>query len=313
MRFRWSYLGRYRVPLRPVQYWYQCLARNPRGKKHGDWLEMSAMSTRGEEHSTCVTDLPHSNEKTQHRRGVWAVSGRPQSQSKSGLLSSVINISGELWVRKMRSKATHQKVHRNVKRNQGIRTKDSRGDTYTQSWRQVPGLTEVRPYQALDDLQQFLHDHSDALVTQESADGLKMRGPHKVPVGAVDVAVGNVERLENRGCSKVSSWELNRCGMSAGGRCFADTNLTSSTLSHGEPCEWVCKILAMERDMINNHRMEYRSLDGEELPGQRGERTSGQISFLQGLPPRMTDCLHANQDFYKLSHGVRVRQITSFL
>lgn len=149
-----------------------------------------------------------------------------------------------------------------LKRNQGIRTKDSRGDTYTQSWRQVPVLTEVHPYQALDDLQQFLHDHSDALVTQESADGLKMRGPHKVPVGAVDVAIGNVERLENRGCSKVSSWELNRCSMSAGGRCFADTNLMSSTLSHGELCEWVYKILAMERDMINNHRMEYRSLDG---------------------------------------------------
>lgn len=51
----------------------------------------------------------------------------------------------------------------------------------------------------------------------------------------------------------------------------------------------------------------------QELPGQRGERTFRQISFLQGLLPPMTDCLHANQDFYKLSHGVRVRQMTSFL
>ena len=49
--------------------------------------------------------------------------------------------------------------------------------------------------QALDDFQQFLHDHSDALVAQQSADGLEVRGPHKVPVGAIDVAVGNVERL----------------------------------------------------------------------------------------------------------------------
>lgn len=54
------------------------------------------------------------------------------------------------------------------------------------------------PYQALDDLQEFLHDHCDALVTQESADGLEVRGAHKVPVRAVDVAVGNVERLEDR-------------------------------------------------------------------------------------------------------------------
>lgn len=54
------------------------------------------------------------------------------------------------------------------------------------------------PYQALDDLQELLHDHSDALVTQESANGLEMRGPHEIPVGAVDVAVGDVERLEER-------------------------------------------------------------------------------------------------------------------
>lgn len=67
----------------------------------------------------------------------------------------------------------------------------------------IPGLTEAPSYQALDDLQQFFHDHSDALVTQEPADGLEMRRPHEVSVGAVDVAVGNVERLENRDCGKV--------------------------------------------------------------------------------------------------------------
>lgn len=65
-------------------------------------------------------------------------------------------------------------------------------------------LSEVLPYQALDDLQQFLHDHSDALVTQESADGLEVRGPHEVPVGAVDVTVGDVERLESRRRGTVS-------------------------------------------------------------------------------------------------------------
>lgn len=60
----------------------------------------------------------------------------------------------------------------------------------------------ARPYQTLDDLQQLLHDHGDALVAQESADGLEVRGPHEVPVGAVDVAVGDVERLEKRGCAR---------------------------------------------------------------------------------------------------------------
>lgn len=54
------------------------------------------------------------------------------------------------------------------------------------------------PYQALDDLEQLLHDHSDALVPQESADGLEMWGAHKIPVGAIDVAVGNVEGLEDK-------------------------------------------------------------------------------------------------------------------
>lgn len=33
---------------------------------------------------------------------------------------------------------------------------------------------------------------------KESADGLEVRGPHEVPVRAVDVAVGDVERLKER-------------------------------------------------------------------------------------------------------------------
>lgn len=68
----------------------------------------------------------------------------------------------------------------------------------SQSYAQLLNIhdsTQVSPYQALDDLQQFLHDHGDALVAQQSADGLEVRGSHKVPVGAVDVAVGNVEGL----------------------------------------------------------------------------------------------------------------------
>lgn len=51
-------------------------------------------------------------------------------------------------------------------------------------------------YQALDNFQEFLHDHSNALVAQQSADGLEVRGAHEVPVRAIDVAVGNVEGLE---------------------------------------------------------------------------------------------------------------------
>lgn len=55
---------------------------------------------------------------------------------------------------------------------------------------------QAQNYQALDNLQQLLHDHSNALVAQEPTDGLEMRRPHEVAVGAVDVAVGDVERLQ---------------------------------------------------------------------------------------------------------------------
>lgn len=53
-------------------------------------------------------------------------------------------------------------------------------------------------YQAFDNLEQLLHHHSDALVTEEAADGLEMRRPHKVSVGAVYVGVGNVQRLRRK-------------------------------------------------------------------------------------------------------------------
>lgn len=106
---------------------------------------------------------------------------------------------------------------------QEIRTKDSQGDIMWQSWHisdlvfgseepilctaTVPGNTQnstlsnpqppsYQAYQALDNFQEFLHDHSNALVAQQSADGLEVRGAHEVPVRAIDVAVGNVERLE---------------------------------------------------------------------------------------------------------------------
>lgn len=56
---------------------------------------------------------------------------------------------------------------------------------------------QAQNYQALDDLQQLFHDHGNALVAQEPTDGLEMRRPHEIAVGAVDVAVGDVEGLGN--------------------------------------------------------------------------------------------------------------------
>lgn len=57
-----------------------------------------------------------------------------------------------------------------------------------------PGNT----HQALDDLQQLLHDHGDALVAKEPADDLKVWRSHEVPVAAVNAGVGQVQSLENR-------------------------------------------------------------------------------------------------------------------
>lgn len=135
-------------------------------------------------------------------------------------------------------------------KHQEIRTKDSQGDIKWQSWHTsdlvlsseepilctatVPGNTHSstmcpphpHPYQALDDFQELLHDHSNALVAQQSADGLEVRGAHEVPVRAVDVAVGNVERLE-------TEIEENECGTPKRklGGVLAGTLLTEETES----------------------------------------------------------------------------------
>lgn len=53
-------------------------------------------------------------------------------------------------------------------------------------------------YQALDNLEQLLHHHSNALVTKETADGLEVGRADKVSIGAVYVGVGNVERLRRK-------------------------------------------------------------------------------------------------------------------
>lgn len=54
-------------------------------------------------------------------------------------------------------------------------------------------------YQALDDLQQLLHDNRDALVAEQPADDLEVRGPHEVAVAAVNAGVGQVQSLRTQG------------------------------------------------------------------------------------------------------------------
>lgn len=51
-------------------------------------------------------------------------------------------------------------------------------------------------HQAFDNLQQLLHYHSDALVAQQSAHDLDVRGTQKIPVGAKDAAVCQVQGLQ---------------------------------------------------------------------------------------------------------------------
>lgn len=58
------------------------------------------------------------------------------------------------------------------------------------------GATNEDGYQALDNLQQFLHHNGDALVAEQTADGLEVRRADEVPVGAVYVGVGDVEGLQ---------------------------------------------------------------------------------------------------------------------
>lgn len=50
-------------------------------------------------------------------------------------------------------------------------------------------------HQALDDLEQLLHDHRDALVAEQPANDLEVRRPHEVPEAAVNAGVGQVQGL----------------------------------------------------------------------------------------------------------------------
>lgn len=50
-------------------------------------------------------------------------------------------------------------------------------------------------HQAFHDLQQLLHHHRDALVTQKSAHHLDVRGTDEIPVGAKYAAVRQVQGL----------------------------------------------------------------------------------------------------------------------
>lgn len=54
------------------------------------------------------------------------------------------------------------------------------------------------PHQAFDDLQQLLHDHSNALIAQQPTHDLNVRGTHKVPVGAEYAAVRQIQGLQTK-------------------------------------------------------------------------------------------------------------------
>lgn len=51
-------------------------------------------------------------------------------------------------------------------------------------------------HQAFDNLQQLLHDHSDALIAQQSAHDFDVRGTQKVPVGTKCAAICQVQGLQ---------------------------------------------------------------------------------------------------------------------
>lgn len=57
------------------------------------------------------------------------------------------------------------------------------------------GSTSQGTHQALDDLEQLLHDHRDALVAEQPADDLEVRRPHEVPEAAINAGVGQVQGL----------------------------------------------------------------------------------------------------------------------
>lgn len=65
-------------------------------------------------------------------------------------------------------------------------------------------------YQALDNLEQLLHHNSNALVTKKTTNGLEVRWANKVPVGAVYVRVGNVQRLGGKEETKKKSVSVSK-------------------------------------------------------------------------------------------------------
>ncbi|KAI1234166.1 hypothetical protein IHE44_0003883 [Lamprotornis superbus] len=58
-------------------------------------------------------------------------------------------------------------------------TQPQRDPDNRRSWKE---MMMAQNYQALDDLQQLLHDHSNALVAQEPTDGFEVRWPHEIAI-----------------------------------------------------------------------------------------------------------------------------------
>lgn len=63
-------------------------------------------------------------------------------------------------------------------------------------WHQPHSSQICVTHQAFDNLQQLLHYHSDALIAQQPAHDLDVRGTQKVPVGTKYAAVGQVQGLQ---------------------------------------------------------------------------------------------------------------------
>lgn len=70
--------------------------------------------------------------------------------------------------------------------------------TQSHKLKSVTCLNSEHKYQAFDNFKQLLHHNSNALVTKETADGLEVRRANKVPVRAIYVGVGNVQRLKRK-------------------------------------------------------------------------------------------------------------------
>lgn len=80
--------------------------------------------------------------------------------------------------------------------------------TFTSFFRDISckklfGVTEKQrqlAYQALDNFQQLLHHHSNALISKKSTNDFKVRGTNKIPVVAVNAGICQIQCLkqENR-------------------------------------------------------------------------------------------------------------------